>query len=72
MAALAPVAEAVPLTVPAAIPGPDRDLQPDLDRVIPTGFAALAGWDGGWYSRIAATGYGFTEAYGYHYRVGPQ
>ena len=39
--ALAPVADAAPAAVPAAIPGPDGDARPDLDRVIPTGFTAL-------------------------------
>src|SRR5690349_4002258 len=43
--ALAPVADAAPVAVPAAIPsaipGLEVDPRPDLDRVIPTGFAAL-------------------------------
>src|SRR5262245_33443541 len=39
--ALAPMADAAPATMPAPIPTPDGEPQPDLDRVIPTGFAAL-------------------------------
>ncbi|HEU5225683.1 MAG TPA: hypothetical protein VFV29_07765, partial [Actinomycetota bacterium] len=39
--ALAPVADATPTAGPALIPTPDDGSRPDLDRVIPTGFAAL-------------------------------
>jgi RecA/RadA recombinase len=39
--ALAPAAEVAAVSMPAVAPVPDGEPRPDLDRVIPTGFAAL-------------------------------